>query len=63
MLRRKGIQAKDAFSLAYPDAIVPSVEREIRNSDFMVAILSSKHSSSNVYYEIGFARGLRKPIF
>jgi hypothetical protein len=39
-----------------------AVEDEIDKCDFMCAIISKK-SSPNVFFEIGIARGARKPIF
>lgn len=62
-LRQKRIDAYDAFSISYADTMMPLVEKEISNSDFMIAVVSLKASSPNVFYEIGFARAAKKPIF
>ena len=63
LLKEKGIEAHDAFSISYTHTVQPFLEKEINNSDFLVAVLSLKSPRPNVYYEIGFARAARKPIF
>ena len=42
------------------ERIVPRVERGIRGSAFVIADVSEQ--SPNVFYELGFARGLGKPL-
>lgn len=63
LLKEKGIDAHDAFSIPYADTMQPIVEKEINNSDFVIAVVSLKDLSPNVFYEIGFARATKKPIF
>ena len=63
LLKEKGIDAHDAFSISYTGPMQPLLEREINNSDFVIAVLSLKAPRPNVYYEIGFARAAKKPIF
>lgn len=62
LLRDKGILANDAYTL-WKDNYALSVEEEIRNSDFLIAVFSPIMKNPNVLYEIGFARGAKKPIF
>ena len=62
LLESKGIIAFDAYTM-WRDKIPPSVEEEIEDSDFLVAVFSPKTPNANVLYEIGFARGAKKPIF
>lgn len=38
------------------------VEKQIKNSDFLIAIITSDHLN-NVFFEIGLSRGLSKPVF
>jgi len=62
LLQRKKIQALDAFSLS-PNSIFTSVTDEIEKTDFLIAVLSKDFPNDNVLYELGFARGAKKPIF
>lgn len=62
LLADKGISAFDAYTLWNND-IPPSIEDQIKNSDFLFAILSTDVSNANLFYEIGIARGSNKPIF
>lgn len=62
LLSDKGILANDAYTL-WKDNYALSVEEEIRNSDFLIAVFSPIMENLNVLYEIGFARGAKKPIF
>lgn len=41
---------------------VSLVEREIKRSSIIIAVLSSSHNNSNVFYELGFASAQKKPI-
>jgi len=63
LLRNKGIDSFDAFSAPHMDRVLPSVEKEIRNSDFLIAVVNLGAPKPNVFYEIGFARAVKKPIF
>lgn len=62
LLESKGVLAFDAY-MVWHDDIPSSVEEEIENSDFLVAAFSPNMPNANVLYEIGFARGAKKPIF
>lgn len=62
LLKSKGICAYDSYSLG-PGNLANSVEKDIASSHFLVAIFSRKSPSDNVLYEIGFARGAKKPVF
>jgi hypothetical protein len=61
LLKSKGISVSDFYSLGVTSDST-SVESEISKADFVIAILSYG-SSQNVFYEIGLAKGLKKPIF
>lgn len=63
LLKEKGIDAHDAFSISYTDTMQPLLEKEINNSDFMIAVVSLRAPKPNVFYEIGFARAAKKQIF
>lgn len=62
-LESKGILAFDAYAIGHDADFPPSVEEEIKDSDFLVAVFSPNTPNANVLYEIGFARGAKKPIF
>lgn len=47
-------------NLEYGSAITQTISRQIKNSDFVIAVLDD---STNVSFEIGFAMGSKKPIF
>ena len=61
LFKKKGISASDFYSLGVSSTST-SVESEIIRANFVVAILSSLYSNQNVLYELGLARGLKKPI-
>lgn len=61
LLRDKGIIAYDTYTPGH-DNIVSSTEEKIKKSDFLIAFLTS-NLNNNVLYEIGYARGAKKPIF
>lgn len=48
-------------SLEYGDNITTTVRRQLQDSDFVVGILD--HNNNNVFFEIGMAVALKKPIF
>src|SRR6516162_6746674 len=55
-----GFEAERTDESVSLERIVPRVEREIRGSAFVIADVSEQ--SPNVFYELGFARGLGKPL-
>jgi hypothetical protein len=59
----KGIIANDFYSNRFDSNIWSSVDNDIIKSDFLIAVLSSSSESNlNVLYEIGLARGAKKPV-
>jgi hypothetical protein len=62
MLRSKDIHASDAYTVG-SDQVSRSIEKEIESSDFLVAVFCTDAPNANVLYEIGFARGAKKPLF
>jgi nucleoside 2-deoxyribosyltransferase len=62
LLKSKGVCSIDAYTVSRHH-ISPSVEDEIESSDFLLAVFSPKTPNPNVLYEIGFAKGAKKPIF
>lgn len=62
LLRSKGVSVSDFYSLGVVSDST-SVESEISKADFVVAILTSYSSNQNVFYELGLAKGFKKPIF
>jgi nucleoside 2-deoxyribosyltransferase len=64
LLLQRNILVEDAFSLpdnSYP--IYDAISERIRQADFIIVLLSLEHPNSNVFYELGFAKALDKPIF
>ena len=55
-----GFEAQRTDESESLERIVPRVERGIRGSAFVIADVSEQ--SPNVFYELGFARGLGKPL-
>lgn len=63
LLKRHEIHVnEDLYSTNSILSLSNKIEEGIRNADFVCAFLPSK-ASSNLFYEIGIARGLKKPIF
>jgi hypothetical protein len=62
LLKSKGIHSIDVYTVSRHH-ISPSVEEEIESSDFLLAVFSPRIPNPNVLYEIGFAKGAKKPIF
>ena len=63
LLKNKGIEVMDAASLPFSKmGYSKIIKNEIRKSDFVFVILDSK-TNPNLYFEIGLAVGLKKPIF
>lgn len=47
-------------SLEYGNAVLQAINRQIKDCDFVVAVLDG---STNVAFEIGLAMGVKKPVF
>lgn len=63
VLEARSIKVKDAFHIPTSKlSISMAIEKEIRDSDFVCAIISS-NSSPHIFFEIGLAKGAEKPIF
>lgn len=63
-LMERGIEVHDFFSSQSLGLSVSSlVTKEIKNSDFIIAVLDLKESQPNVFFEIGIAQGVGKPVF
>jgi len=63
-IRSYNFETNDSHSIPWEinRDLVSIVEREIKRSNIVVAVLSSTHNNSNVFYEIGFASAQKKPI-
>lgn len=63
LLETKGIETRSILSASDSNLRISTlIENEIKNSDFVCAIIPKK-VTSGVYYELGLARGAKKPIF
>jgi hypothetical protein len=62
LLEIRGIKVGNSINDSFYNIFSKFIENEIYNSDFVLVVLSSK-SSYNVFYEIGLARGAKKPAF
>jgi len=64
LLRERDIIVRTASdTLPLGLGIASSIEREIENADFLCGVLSLEGDLQNVFYELGFAHGKRKPVF
>jgi hypothetical protein len=55
-----GLEAHNAAETYEPGPIMPSVYRDIIESEFVIAEITS--SNPNVFYELGFAHAINKPV-
>jgi nucleoside 2-deoxyribosyltransferase len=63
LLKERNVKADDSFSMPLPGvSISQSIEENIKNSDFVVAIISLKEPRPNVFFELGLAQGSDKPV-
>jgi len=63
LLESRGIKVRDMLSVPISKvSISKTIEKEIHSSDFLCAVIPSKAPPS-IFYEVGLARGARKPIF
>jgi hypothetical protein len=63
LLIERGIDNYILYKLPFSGmSIAKDVENDISKSDLVIAVLDSKSSNCNTYYELGYARGLRKRI-
>jgi nucleoside 2-deoxyribosyltransferase len=62
ILKKRGISTNDFYSLGAGSPILSSVEDEIKACDFLLAVLSPQKCNPNVTFEIGLAKGAKKPI-
>lgn len=60
LLRQRGVEAQDAFDFNPGEPIHDHLLTRIRQSDFVIAILTAETPS--VLYEAGVSDGLRKPM-
>jgi hypothetical protein len=63
LLKERNIKTYDPSQISLTEYISSSVQKEIRNSDFVIAIVSFKEAKPNIFYELGLARGAGKPVF
>lgn len=63
LLETRNIRVKDSLNIPTSKISYPmAIEKEIRNSDFVCAIISYD-LPPNIFFEIGLAKGAEKPIF
>jgi hypothetical protein len=63
-LENRGIEVSDAYSFSLRDYKLPERnEFRIKRSNFLIAVVSLKKPNPNVFYELGIARAMCKPIF
>ena len=61
ILLRNGVNPIDFFDTSIGDSFANEISDKIKRCDMFVGIITNL--SPNVYYEIGIAKGLKKPIF
>ncbi len=61
ILLRNNVSPIDIFDISPGDNITTVIEDKIKKSDMFLAVITNV--SPNVFYEIGIAKGLNKPIF
>lgn len=61
ILQRNNVKPIDMYDISTNENIVNLLEDKIRDSDVFLAIISGH--SPQVFYEMGIAKGLKKPIF
>lgn len=59
-LQHAGVRVKDSFGLPTGASVVEGTATEIRGADFVIAAIET--DAANVFYEIGFASALGKPV-
>ncbi len=63
-LENRGIEVSDAYSFSLRDyRVIGRNEFRIKRSNFLIAVVSLKKPNPNVFYELGIARAMCKPIF
>ena len=63
LLKRHGIETDDTLSFSDLNiSLSNTIEEGIRKADFVCAFIPS-NAPPNIFYEIGIARGAKKPIF
>jgi nucleoside 2-deoxyribosyltransferase len=64
LLKERNIIVHDFFSSRSLGLSISSlITKEIKNADFIIAILDLKTSQPNVFFELGLAQGIGKPVF
>jgi len=65
LLEERDIMARTALDVLPRSglSILASLEREIEKADFLCGIVSFEGDLRNVFYELGFAHGIKKPVF
>jgi nucleoside 2-deoxyribosyltransferase len=61
ILERLNVNYQNLYDFSIEKPIAEIIKQNIRECDFVVAIIDN--NSQNVYYEIGLAEGLNKPVF
>lgn len=61
-LERQSIRWTDVTSVKPGLSIINTIESAIRHSDFICVVIPQDAKVSNVYFELGLARGFRKPV-
>lgn len=61
ILQELNFRVYDHFDLPINNSIEDDITEKIKCSDFVIAII--KNESPNIFFEIGLAKGLSKPIF
>jgi nucleoside 2-deoxyribosyltransferase len=61
-LREKNISSSRLDKIELGRSIIDSILDEVKEADFVCAVLPSGYTPENVIFEIGFALGLKRPV-
>ncbi|HWM23403.1 MAG TPA: hypothetical protein VNP98_01150 [Chthoniobacterales bacterium] len=61
-LESRGIRWRDAVTAESSDSILRTISDAITDADFVCVVLPSGKTSPNLYFEMGLATGLSKPL-
>jgi hypothetical protein len=61
-LESRGIRWRDAVTAESSDSILRTISDAITKADFVCVVLPSGGTSPNLYFEMGLATGLKKPL-